>query len=764
MMQFVRFRFAPGVRHRLAGLGLAVAAFLSFAACAAEKGGALRRPARTDATRPPAATNSIEALTAEARESIVVVTQFGRDQKEEGVGAGFVISDDGLIGTSLHVIGEGRPIRVRLASGKSVEATEVFASDRKLDLAIIRVDAGRLRPLRLGDSDKLKQGAPVVAIGNPLGLEHSVVQGVLSARREFEGIEMLQLAIPIEPGNSGGPLLDLQGRVHGVLTLKSAMTPNLGFAMPVNLLKALMERPNPVPMSRWISMGALNPREWTTVFGGVWKRRGGNIAVEGAGKGFGGRSLCLARAPVPERPFEIVVEVKLEDERGAAGLVFGSDGAERHYGFYPSAGQLRLTRFDGPDVFSWNVLRQIPSPHYRKGAWNRLRVRVDEETVRCFVNDEMICEGPANDFPGTSVGLAKFRDTRAEFKGFQVSTNSLAFSPELQRRLPADLAKRLAEIDTTPSQDLMDSLRPHAEAARHELSNKAEQLERQAVELRKIASRLHRQDLQAQISGALDKPEAEVDLFRTALLIAKHDYPDLDVAAYQRQLAELARELAECVPAGADDEAKLSALRDFLFTQNGFHGSRTDYYNRANSYINRVLDDREGLPITLSIVFLELARAIGLQNVSSAPLPGHFMVQYSPGKGPVKLIDVFDGGRIISRSEAQERIMEATGSGFRDEHLKPASKRDIIVRMLRNLQSIAERSGDAADALHYADVLVAVSLEPTERLSRVRLRLERGDGKGAQEDLKWILDAQPAGVDLERLTELYESLKEREGR
>jgi regulator of sirC expression with transglutaminase-like and TPR domain len=140
------------------------------------------------------------------------------------------------------------------------------------------------------------------------------------------------------------------------------------------------------------------------------------------------------------------------------------------------------------------------------------------------------------------------------------------------------------------------------------------------------------------------------------------------------------------------------------------------------------------------------------------------MVQYSSGKGPVKLIDVFDGGRIISRSEAQERIMEATGNGFRDEHLKPASKRDIIVRMLRNLQSIAERSGDAADALHYADVLVAVSLEPTERLSRVRLRLERGDGKGAQEDLKWILDAQPAGVDLERLTELYESLKEREGR
>jgi regulator of sirC expression with transglutaminase-like and TPR domain len=763
MLQLAQFRLL--LRAPLHGLGL-FAAFLTLTACAAEKTGALRRPARTSApgpARPATETNSVEALTAGARESIVVVTQFGRDQKEEGVGAGFVISDDGLVATSLHVIGEGRPIRVRLAGGRLVEATEVFASDRKLDLAIIRVDAGKLRPLRLGDSDKLKQGAPVVAIGNPLGLEHSVVQGVLSARREFEGIEMLQLAIPIEPGNSGGPLLDLQGRVHGILTLKSAMTPNLGFAMPVNLLKVLLERPNPVPMSRWISIGALNPREWTVHFGGLWKRRGGNITVEGAGRGFGGRSLCLAKAPVPSRPFEIAVEVKLDDESGAAGLVFGGDSGDRHYGFYPSAGQLRLTRFDGPDVFSWNVLRQVPSPHYHRGGWNRLRVRVEDEVVRCFVNDELICEGPVGDWAGTAVGLAKFRDTRAEFKGFQVSTNSLALSGELQPRLPVDLAGQLARLGS-PSKDLIDSLRPHVDAARIELASRADQLERQAAELRKIASSLHRQNVQTQIVAALDRPEAQIDLFYSALLIAKHDYPDLDMAAYQRQFSELSRELMQSLPAGADDEAKLSALREFLFTQNGFHGSRTDYYNRANSYINRVLDDREGLPITLSILFLELARAIGLEDVSGAPLPGHFMVQYSPKKGTPKLIDVFDGGRMVSRSEAQEKVMEATGNGFRDEHLKPASKREIIVRMLRNLQSIAERSSEGTDALHYADMLVAVSPEPTERLARVRLRLERGDGKGAQEDLKWLIDAQSPGLDLDRLTELYESLKEREAR
>src|SRR5262249_31029386 len=166
------------------------------------------------------------------------------------------------------------------------------------------------------------------------------------------------------PGNRGGPLLDLKGGVHGLLTLKSVMTPNLGFAMPVNLLKSLLERPNPVPMPRWLTINALNPKDWTPLFGAHWSQRAGSIQVEGTGKGFGGRSLCLSQKPVPARPYEVAVNVRLDDEGGAAGLVFASDGDSQHYGFYPSAGQLRLTRFEGPNVYSWSILKQVPSEHY----------------------------------------------------------------------------------------------------------------------------------------------------------------------------------------------------------------------------------------------------------------------------------------------------------------------------------------------------------------------------------------------------------------
>lgn len=752
----------------LASCGMAGIVLLTpvGAVLGAEKTGALRRPAASAIVpgRASAETNTAEAVVAAARESIVVITQFGRNGREEGVGAGFVVAEEGLIATSLHVIGEARPIRVQLAGGRAADVTEVVASDRKLDLAIVRVAADRLQPLRLGDSDKLAQGASVVAIGNPLGLERSVVQGVLSARREFDGIEMLQLAIPIEPGNSGGPVLDLKGRVHGIVTLKSAMTRNLGFAMPVNQLKKLLERPNPVPMERWLTIGAVNPREWVARFGARWSQRAGRIAVEGAGRGFGGRALLLSRTSPPEAPYELAVDVKLDDESGAAGLVFGSDGDDRHYGFYPSAGQLRLTRFDGPDVYSWNILRQVSSPGYRRGDWNRLRVRIDPEAIRCYVNGELVCESPAAaaEFAGVSVGLAKFRDTRAEFRGFQLGTNLPAAGAAgdlAGALLPPDLARQLDRAGAAP-EAMLSVLQPHAAAAGRELSERARRLESEAAGLRRLAGQLHRRDVQARLVAALELAESEIDLFYAALLIAKHDAPDLDLEAYRRQLRALAEELARRLPKGADNDAKLKALREFLFAENGFHGSRTDYYNRANSYINEVLDDREGLPITLSILFLELGRALGIEGLAGAPLPGHFMVRYVPRDGGLQLIDVFDGGRVVSRNEAQERVFEATGEGFREEHLAPASKRDIVVRMLRNLQAFAERTGDTADALPYSDLLVAVSREPGERLTRARLRLQRGDVVGAREDLRWLLDARPAGIDLDRLTELYESVGE----
>jgi regulator of sirC expression with transglutaminase-like and TPR domain len=702
---------------------------------------------------------SVEALAELARPSVVVIFHFGRDGKEDGVGAGFIVSNDGLVATSLHVIGEARPIAVRLSDGKRHEVTEIYAWDRKLDLALIRIDAKDLSALRLGDSDALKQGAPVVAMGNPLGLEHSIVQGVVSARREFDGLELIQLAIPIEPGNSGGPLLDLQGRVHGILNMKSAVTPNLGFAVPINTLKPLLDKPNPIPMKRWLTIGALNPREWTPLFGGRWSQKAGRIQAEGLGRGFGGRSLCLSQKSPPEPAYEVAVSVRLDDESGAAGLVFSSDGDQKHYGFYPTAGQLRLTRFDGPTVYSWTILQQTNSPHYRPGEWNDLKVRREEDKILCYVNGRSVFESRDQVLPEGKVGLAKFRDTKAAFKNFQVAKEVTVSNAAPSAAVVASITQQIQEWPGPPDAKLAAALQPYASLSQSLLAERAAKLEIEAAQLRRLSLNIHHQSVQTELLSALSQTEEKIDLFYAGLLIAQLDNPDLDLAAYRRQLDEMARELVAQLPSQADAATKLATLTQYLFTENGFHGSRADYYNRANSYLNEVLDDREGLPITLSILFLELAQRIGLQGMAGLPLPGHFMVRYRSPAAEDRLIDVFDGGRIISRSEAQERVIAATGEGFRDGDYKPASKREIIIRMLRNLLNVAQRAGASTDSLRYLDVIVALAPESAlDRLARASLRLQAGDVPGAKADFKWLLDAQPAGLDLERIAELFQAL------
>lgn len=709
-------------------------------------------PAKPEEKPAPTA-RSVEQIAKAARPSVVVITFSGRDGKRQGLGTGFVVGADGLIATNLHVIGEARPVAVELADGKRCDVTSVHASDRSLDLALIRVNAKNLPPLELADSDQVKDGQPVVALGNPLGLKHSVVSGVVSARREVEGRSMLQLAIPLEPGNSGGPLLDMQGRVVGVLTLKSLVTDNLGFAVSSNALKPLLKKPNPIAMSRWLTIGALDAEEWTPRFEARWRQRAGRIQVEGAGSGFGGRSLCLYRPAVPDLPYEIAVAVKLDDEAGAAGLVFQADGGDKHYGFYPSSGQLRLTRFDGPDVYSWKILRQEKTPHYQPGEWNTLKVRLEKDKIKCYVNDLLAFEEAATDLSGGQAGLAKFRDTRAEFKNFRMARQITA------RKLAPDLLQRIGKSieglspRESPRPEAVQSLLPDAAASVAALRERAKLLEQQATQLRQLAVMVHQQRVQADLDKVLTGKEDDIDLLHAALLIARLDNDELDVAAYRTQVERMARDIMATLPKEAADQAKMAALNKFLFQERGFHGSRGDYYNRSNSYLNEVLDDREGIPITLSVLYLELSRRLGLKVVGVG-LPGHFVVKHIPAKGEAQLIDVYEAGQPLAREEAGRRVLAITGKPLQEEQLAAVPKRAIIVRMLHNLMGVAGGEKDLVAVLRYLDTILAVAPDAAEeRMQRALLRFQNGQKQGALEDTDWLLQHQPEGLNAQRVLE-----------
>ena len=128
-----------------------------------------------------AGVRSVAEIAEATRPSLVKITQAGREG-EYGVGSGFVVREDGLIVTNRHVIGEARRLKVEGSDGRVHEVVEVFAHDAKLDLAILRVATQGLKPLQLGDSQKAKQGEPIVAMGNPEGLAYSVVRSEGGAR------------------------------------------------------------------------------------------------------------------------------------------------------------------------------------------------------------------------------------------------------------------------------------------------------------------------------------------------------------------------------------------------------------------------------------------------------------------------------------------------------------------------------------------------------------------------------------------------------
>ncbi|MEK0446474.1 MAG: hypothetical protein RLZZ399_1795 [Verrucomicrobiota bacterium] len=692
----------------------------------------------------PVVDKSVVQIAKEVRPSLVKVTQFGREGVV-GVGSGFVIGAEGLIATNRHVIGEARRLKVETSDGVEHEVTEVVASDNRLDLAILRVATQGLRPLALGDSEAIRQGEPIVAMGNPAGLTFSVVEGVVSEpQRDIEGLPMIQVAVPIEQGNSGGPLLDRQGRVLGVLTLKSARAENLGFAMPVNALRKLWKSPNPVPMERWLTIGVLNPRFWSPRLGAQWTQRAGVVHAALAGSGFGGRALCLWKTQPEGEVFEATVSVRLQDETGAAGLAFCADAENRHYGFYPTGGRLRLTRFDGPDVFSWKILREVESSAYVSGEWNALRVRVEGGRIRCFVNETEVVDLEDLGLRGGLAGLCKFRAPSASFKDFQIGLNLAPPSPS------AESVERVAgSVDLVLGGNLgreeaLRELLKDSEAGVRTLESRRRSLEKQAALLKELGADLHQLSVREELVAELSKPEEQADLFRCALLLAKHDNPDLDVRIYERGFSQLTEELRGEPEISAGTVRAVKQINRFLFEESGFHGSRSDYQSRSNSYINEVLDDREGLPITLSVVYLELARRLGVSQVVGIPLPGRFMVGYRGGEeGEYSLVDVFHGGKELTMEEGVDSV---TGGGEVSEKAKqPATKREIILRMIRNLMGpMEELRALRSESLPYLEM--ALALDPQlgrERVCRAVLRQRKGDRAGAVDDLRTLIENFP---------------------
>jgi serine protease Do len=704
----------------------------------------------------------VEQLAAKARPSIVVIESVDRNNREGGTGTGYVVREDGVIATNFHVIGEHRGFRVKLSDGKIYEPKAILAVDRDKDLALIQIDRKGLPTLSLGDSSDLTPGQGIMALGNPLGFDFSVSRGVVAALRALEGNDMIQVAIPIEPGSSGSPVLDVKGRVIGTIAIKSGGA--MGFAVPVNDLRRLLENPHPIPMKRWLTIGALDPKEWQSIMGGIWKQRAGIIKADGMGSGFGGRMLCLRQGKAPKVPFDLEVEVRLENESGAAGLAFHSDGGDVHYGFYPTGGALRLTRFDGPTVFNWTILKTVENDAYNPGEWNRLRVSLGAKgELTCSVNDKVVIDLVDAHLTNGSLGLLKFRQPQAEFRRLRFANHLPIIQVDPLTQKQTERLIRPLSTKKSLEQKKIEQLVTLGQPVSGILLERAKNLEAEAGRLRYLADQVRERLIIKELVATLrHEDESSVNLLRAALLLARLDNEDFDLDVYLERVERIAGNVADAFPEKATGEKKLGTLVEHLFDQLGYHGSTGDYVNRSNSYLNEVIDDREGLPITLSILFIELANKLDLP-VSGVGIPRHFIAMYreepnaeQPKEKPKEiLIDVFGGGKFVTRKEAAE----LSGLELTDDDFEPASKRSIILRMLRNLLNGAEQERDAKGRMRYLDAILAIdSADEYSRAMRAMINYGEGLFDEALLDIEILIEKNPEGPETAPLREIRERL------
>jgi regulator of sirC expression with transglutaminase-like and TPR domain len=226
-----------------------------------------------------------------------------------------------------------------------------------------------------------------------------------------------------------------------------------------------------------------------------------------------------------------------------------------------------------------------------------------------------------------------------------------------------------------------------------------------------IEAEIDRPDMGCRIEGILDEirggrleeeltqvgalPDDYIDLEANALLISRYAYPSLNADAYTQKLEDMATEVRERMGRRVSGEEAVKTLNRYLFSEQGFRGNTKNYYEADNSYLNRVIDRRMGIPISLSTVYLLIGRRLGLP-LHGIGMPGHFLVKFESERYKI-FIDCFNAGALLSDKDCARFLVQA-GYGFEEKYLQRSSNRTLLIRMLKNLVAIYSKFDDHVKA------------------------------------------------------------------
>ena len=261
----------------------------------------------------------------------------------------------------------------------------------------------------------------------------------------------------------------------------------------------------------------------------------------------------------------------------------------------------------------------------------------------------------------------------------------------------------------------------------------------------------------------LDVPREQLNLAQAALVMAKDEYPQLDIAAYVERIDELAATLKKRLRADISPADKLALLNHYLFEELDFAGNADDYYDPRNSYLNEVIDRKLGIPITLSVLYIEVGRRVGLPLIGVS-FPGHFLVKCAVRDGSV-VLDAYARGATLGIKDLQKRLRVLSGGvDVAPEavmRLLPAAQpREIVARMLRNLKAIHAERGDRTRALTQVNRIIDLYPDAADAYrDRARLLEELECCRAALADFETYLRLDPQARDARAVREKIAELR-----
>lgn len=259
----------------------------------------------------------------------------------------------------------------------------------------------------------------------------------------------------------------------------------------------------------------------------------------------------------------------------------------------------------------------------------------------------------------------------------------------------------------------------------------------------------------------IQQPDAQIDLAKAALYIAQVEYPDLDIFAYLNALDVMASEVEERLPIERYPLRIIRSLNQYFYEDLGFTGNTNDYYDPRNSFLNQVIDRRTGIPITLSLVYLEVSRRLDFPMVG-INMPGHFLIRPEFEEAGI-FVDAFNRGEILFAQDCEERLIQIYGHPvpLQPQFLSSVSNRQFLARILTNLKLIYLNNKNLSKALASVDrILLLFPDAPLELRDRGLLSYQLGRWSQAAHDLEVYLAMLPNAEDAKTIRRLLDQLNQ----